>query len=78
MPGRPLHRHPDELTELTRAFGAQPRRRPRYPLEVLANLRQQMLDMPLARRLIGLHATEPYSDDSHTGARFRSHQVHPR
>jgi hypothetical protein len=60
VPGRSLHRHRYELPEVRRSLGVQPLSSPCHPLEVLADLGQQMFDMTLARCLIGLHSIAPY------------------
>lgn len=61
VPGRSLHRGPYERMELRRSLGVEPLGSPCHPLEMLAKLGQQMFDVTLARRLIGLHSMAPYS-----------------
>ena len=55
MPGGSLHGQRDQVAQLRRSLGAQPLGRPHHPLEMFADLWQQILDVPLARRLICPH-----------------------
>jgi hypothetical protein len=60
VPGGPLRRRPHQLTQSRRSLGVQLLGGPSHPLEMLADLGQQMFDVTLARRLVSLHSTAPY------------------
>ncbi len=60
VPGGPLNRDRYEFAELRRPLGVQPLSGPRDPFKMLPQLGQQMFNVTLTRRLVGIHSTAPY------------------